>query len=134
MENEKQQDESVATAVPDYTPLWCELRDPETEHYVQGWGVIVHGGEVSPEALTAALRDYLGEEANLLVSEVQHLHYTPRVKWCSRHDGGCDSEGDWHGHWFGVKHNPLSDCCYTLALPVFERTLPPGNKREGDAT
>ena len=120
--------ETAQIATPDYQTIWCELIDSTTGHYVSGWGAIIKGADVAQEALAAALRDYHSRDTFRVVSEVQHLHYVPRVKWCSRHDGfGCDSEGDWHGHWFGVKHNPASKgCCYTLALPVFDVSTPPG--------
>lgn len=109
-----------ATTVPDYSNIWCELVDIDGR-YVSGSGVIIAGDDVSPESIVAALRDWHGDDPFRVVSEVQHLNYMPRVKWCSRHDGfGCDNEGDWHGHWFGVKHNPGSGCCHTVALPRFE--------------
>lgn len=123
--------EKDVPAVPDYRPLWCgELREPETGRYVSGWGVILSGADVPADTLVAALQDYHGAGTTLLASEVQHLHYMPRVKRCSKYDGwGCDNEGEWHAHWFGVKHNDAApDCCYTLALGT--RPIPPA---KGDA-
>lgn len=112
--------ETETAAVPAYRSIWCELRAPSGD-FVSGNGIIMSGADHSADAILAALRDYEGDDATVLASEVQHLHYMPRVKNCSNYDGwGCDLEGEWHGHWFGVKHNDKSDCCHTLALPSFD--------------
>lgn len=98
--------------------IWIELY--EGDHIVSGSALIWRAPEVPREVIEREVNHAHGEGWDRLVVEVQHLTFTPRVKWCSRHDGfGCDSEGDWHAHWFGVKHNPLSDCCHTIALPVW---------------
>jgi len=105
--------------------IWVELY--EGDRIVSGSALIWHAPEVSREVIEREVNHSHGEGWDRLVIEVQHLHYTPRVKWCSRHDGfGCDNEGDWHGHWFGVKHNPGSDCCHTIVLPVWKPINPPG--------
>lgn len=105
--------------------IWVELY--EGERIVSGSALIWPTPEVPREVIEREVNHAHGEGWDRLVIEVQHLHYTPRVKWCSRHDGfGCDNEGDWHGHWFGVKHNPASDCCHTIVLPVWKPINPPG--------
>lgn len=110
--------EGPTLLAPSYRSVWCELLSPE-DGYVSGWGVILPGADIAEEALLAALRDYHGDDVESYISDVQHLHFMPRVKWCSNYDGwGCDNEGEWHGHWLSVKHNDAAaDCCYTLALP-----------------
>lgn len=111
----------METTIPQYDSIWCELRTDSGE-YVSGHGIILRGGAHAPETILAALRHSEGDDATIRASEVQHLHRMPRVKNCSKYDGwGCDLEGEWHGHWFGVKHNPASDCCHTLALPAYDR-------------
>ena len=101
--------------------VWCELRDQQTGAYVEGWGVIAERADVPHVRLAEAITQTYGSEWDRLVVEVQHLTFVPRIKWCSRRDGfGCDNEGEWHSHWFEVKHDDARPvCCHTLAVPVW---------------
>ena len=74
------------------------------------------------------------DQIERFVSEVQHLDFHRRVKWCSRIDGfGCDYDGEWHSHWSGVKHSDVAaDCCYTVVLPIYP--APAKNHPKPDTT
>lgn len=70
------------------------------------WWAVLPGQRHSLEMMhSAALELGTGDE---LVVKVEHLAYTPRIKWCGRQDWPCDQEGDWHGHWFDVSPSPTS--------------------------
>jgi len=49
----------------------------------------------------------------------EHYTYTPRIKNCSNWDGwGCDQEGEWHAHWFGIKTTDDPHNQFTQAVQV----------------
>lgn len=110
-----------------------ELHDPATgDRYVSGWGLIWHAPEVPRDVIERVVIREHGDDWDHLIIEVQHLNRVPRVKNCSNYDGfGCDQEGEWHGHWFGVKHNPASDCCHVVVLPSWMPGIPLGQTPSG---
>lgn len=92
-----------------------------------GWGTIIPGHNLDPDALREAVTHEQGGGFSTLHVEEAFLSYMPRVKRCSRYDGwGCDNEGEWHAHWFAVKPHPAA--AFTVAIPeTGPRPIPPGN-------
>ena len=109
--------------------IFAELIDPVTGRYIAAWGVIIPGAGVDAEQVEAAMVDLNGDDHDRVISEVRHLRFHKRIKRCERLDGwGCDMQGEWHSHWEGVRHNPAApDCCYVVALPVFDEPADPAN-------
>lgn len=126
--------EHAPSQIPPYDAIWAEVNDPEDNRFRSGWAVLIAGAAVPRESVEAAITDYHGEGWERVLSEVWHLDYQKRVKFCSRHGSGfgCDMEGEWHSHWHAIKHNDAAaDCCYTLGLPVWpERRANPLNSEE----
>lgn len=85
---------------PDLARLaWMRSGDRE------GDGAVFTGHRHTPETVTRLAEPVIGP-GPYEVHEV-HMHYTPRVKWCERIDGfGCESNGQWHGHWSQTRQNP----------------------------
>lgn len=78
------------------------------------WGRIHRGHGLDQGDLEADLEFNQGRPfvpASLKLKEV-HFRYIPRIKWCDLY-GGCDQEGDWHGHWVEVK--PSESTAFTVA-------------------
>ena len=71
-----------------------------------GWQRIHAGHDLDRGMLLADLADNGGSQRTdgqeLVVEEVW-LSAASRIKWCVRHDWSCDSEGDWHAHWFAAR-------------------------------
>lgn len=87
----------------------------------EGEAALFQGHNLDPEEIERVcsveiLGDYPGHE--LHVTE-EYFSYVPRIKNCSNWDGwGCDQEGEWHGHWFGIKPTDDPKNQFTQALRV----------------
>lgn len=105
---------------------WMHVADRE------GRAAVIPGRGHSLAQIEAAAEPLLGP-GPYEVHET-FLQYTPRVMWCERIDGfGCDSNGDWHGHWSAVKQNPFHPDANAQTI-VFqaEPTNEPTNEQSDD--
>lgn len=75
------------------------------------WAVLP--GEVTDPAVLADAATAISGDGQALVVRIAHLHYLPRVKWCSRYDQACDFQGEWHSHWMSMHKGPGT--AHTLA-------------------
>lgn len=83
-----------------------------------GWNRIHVGHDLDAAGLAEDWEANHGPAPHGIITQQVHLLYAPRVKHCSKYDGvGCDSEGEWHGHWYQVAPSP--DTAFTLVRDVF---------------
>lgn len=82
----------------------------------KGHGRIHVGHDLDEAMLLADMRHASEPRVSRVETESVDLVLHRRVKNCDAYGGPCDLEGDWHGHWEGVR--PAPGTAFTIAYPV----------------
>ncbi len=82
-----------------------------------GWGRIHEGHHLNLADLVADLNSARGIDAQDVKVEEVHLTYQHRVMWCEKYGDPCESNGEWHAHWYPVKPTESPGTQFTLVHP-----------------